>query len=184
MYDTLRIVASATMGLTLHCAKCHSHKYDPIPQSEYYRMQAIFMSAYRPGQWVPQVQRRLLEATAQQEKEAAAHNARLDAAIAKVNQQKADLQKQFAERLFSERLAKLPPQLRDDVKTALSAEPAKRSEIQKYLAAKLKQNCVHRPQNWSRRLQRRIPILPVIIPSSTRPFKRRRRRNRHFPKFA
>src|SRR5579864_912518 len=62
--DTLRIVASATMGLTLHCAKCHSHKYDPIPQSEYYRLQAIFMSAYRPGQWVPQVQRRLLEATA------------------------------------------------------------------------------------------------------------------------
>ena len=47
------------MGLTVHCAKCHSHKYDPIPQTDYYRLQAIFMSGYRPSQWVPQEQRRL-----------------------------------------------------------------------------------------------------------------------------
>src|SRR4029077_7998625 len=68
--DTVRIVASSTMGLTLHCAKCHSHKYDPIPQTDYYRIQAIFMSAYRPAQWVPQEQRHLFEATQAQEKEA------------------------------------------------------------------------------------------------------------------
>jgi hypothetical protein len=134
--DTLRIVASSTMGLTLHCARCHNHKYDPIPQSDYYRMQAIFMSAYRPSQWVPQVQRRLLEATAQQEKEAAAHNALIDTAIAKLNTQKAELQKQFAERLFNERLTKLPEPIRDDVKTALATDPAKRTEVQKYLATK------------------------------------------------
>ena len=67
------------MGLTLQCAKCHSHKYDPIPQTDYYRMQAIFMSGYRPGQWVPQVQRKLPEATAAQEKEAKEHAAKLDA---------------------------------------------------------------------------------------------------------
>jgi hypothetical protein len=99
-------------------------------------MQAIFMSAYRPGQWVPQVQRRLLEATGQQEKDAAAYNARIDGALAKLNQQKADMQKLFSERLFNDGLAKLPPQIRDDVKTALATEPAKRTEVQKYLAAK------------------------------------------------
>lgn len=47
--DTLKIVASSTMGLTLQCARCHSHKYDPIPQTDYYRMQAIFSPAIAPA---------------------------------------------------------------------------------------------------------------------------------------
>src|SRR5205823_6831207 len=99
--DTLKIVASSTMGLTLQCAKCHSHKYDPIPQTDYYRMQAIFMSAYRPYQWVPQGQRRLLEATAAQEAEVKAHNAKGEAAVNAIKKQLADLHAQLAERYFN-----------------------------------------------------------------------------------
>ncbi len=68
--DTVKIVASATMGLTVHCAKCHAHKFDPIPQRDYYQMQAIFTGAYRPAQWVPQVERRLLQASAAELSEA------------------------------------------------------------------------------------------------------------------
>lgn len=30
------------LGLTIHCARCHNHKFDPIPQSDYYRLQAVF----------------------------------------------------------------------------------------------------------------------------------------------
>ncbi|HYT94124.1 MAG TPA: PSD1 and planctomycete cytochrome C domain-containing protein [Gemmataceae bacterium] len=134
--DTLRIVASSTLGLTVHCAKCHSHKYDPIPQTDYYRMQAIFMSGYRPAQWVPQVQRRLHEATAQEEKEAKEHNARLDAVAAPLKKQAQELQRQYGERLFNERLAKLPAQIREDVRAALATAAAKRNEVQKYLASK------------------------------------------------
>ena len=63
----MKIVATSTMGLTLQCAKCHSHKYDPITQTEYYRVQAVFMGGYRPAQWIPQVERKRLEATAAQE---------------------------------------------------------------------------------------------------------------------
>jgi phage gp36-like protein len=134
--DTVKIVASSTMGLTVQCAKCHSHKYDPIPQTDYYRMQAIFMSGYRPGQWVPQVQRQLRESTAVQEQEAKELAAKIDAVIAPLKKQQAELQAAFAAKLVEEGLAKLPAQIRDDVKTALGLDPAKRTEVQKYLAAK------------------------------------------------
>ena len=32
------------LGLTVGCARCHDHKFDPIPQKDYYRMQAVFFS--------------------------------------------------------------------------------------------------------------------------------------------
>lgn len=41
---TVEHTAKAFLGLTINCARCHDHKYDPIPQSAYYRMRAIFES--------------------------------------------------------------------------------------------------------------------------------------------
>lgn len=35
-------VSAAFLGLTVGCARCHDHKFDPIPQSDYYRLQAVF----------------------------------------------------------------------------------------------------------------------------------------------
>jgi hypothetical protein len=35
-------ISSAFLGMTLHCAKCHDHMYDPISQKDYYRMKALF----------------------------------------------------------------------------------------------------------------------------------------------
>jgi hypothetical protein len=134
--DTVKIVASSLLGLTVHCARCHSHKYDPIPQTDYYRMQAVFMSGYRPGQWIPQVQRHLFEATEAQEKEAKEQNARIDAAVMQLRKQGEELRRQFAERLFADRLAKLPEVIRADVAAAGGVPAAKRNEVQRYLADK------------------------------------------------
>jgi hypothetical protein len=39
-------VGSALLGVTLGCARCHNHKFDPIRQSDYYRVQAYFAAAH------------------------------------------------------------------------------------------------------------------------------------------
>ena len=40
--DTCVADRCAFLGLTVNCARCHDHKFDPIPQRDYYRMQAAF----------------------------------------------------------------------------------------------------------------------------------------------
>ncbi len=40
--ETVEHVSKAFLGLTMNCAKCHDHKYDPIAQADYYRMRAFF----------------------------------------------------------------------------------------------------------------------------------------------
>ena len=40
--DITKVVGSTLLGLTFECARCHDHKFDPIPQKDYYRLQAFF----------------------------------------------------------------------------------------------------------------------------------------------
>ncbi|MFN9911572.1 MAG: DUF1549 domain-containing protein, partial [Pirellulaceae bacterium] len=40
--DMITATASAFLGLTVNCARCHNHKFDPIPAEDYYRLRAAF----------------------------------------------------------------------------------------------------------------------------------------------
>ena len=40
--DAVDTTASAFLGLTFTCSRCHDHKFDPFPQSDYFRLQAVF----------------------------------------------------------------------------------------------------------------------------------------------
>lgn len=42
MFETVEQTSQAFLGLTLKCARCHDHKYDPITQEDYYRFRAFF----------------------------------------------------------------------------------------------------------------------------------------------
>ena len=46
--DVLGTTATAFLGLTLRCARCHDHKFEPFPQADYYRMLAVFEPLKRP----------------------------------------------------------------------------------------------------------------------------------------
>src|SRR5262245_45206921 len=40
--ELVATVAQTFLGLTVHCARCHDHKFDPIPQTDYYSLKAVF----------------------------------------------------------------------------------------------------------------------------------------------
>ena len=53
MVDRVNTTGAVWLGLTMGCAQCHTHKYDPIPQREYYRLMAFFNNADEPKVDVP-----------------------------------------------------------------------------------------------------------------------------------
>lgn len=45
-------LSTGLLGLTIQCAKCHDHKFEPLTQRDYYQLQAVFIPAFPPEQWV------------------------------------------------------------------------------------------------------------------------------------
>ena len=52
MFDRLDVIGKSTLGLTLQCAQCHTHKFDPISHTEYYGVFAFLNNTYEAQSWV------------------------------------------------------------------------------------------------------------------------------------
>ena len=50
--DVLTTTGAAMLGLTVGCARCHDHKFDPIPTRDYYRMMAAFTTTKREQRYL------------------------------------------------------------------------------------------------------------------------------------
>jgi hypothetical protein len=46
--DRIDVITRGLMGLTVSCARCHDHKYDPIPQADYYSLYGVLRSCQEP----------------------------------------------------------------------------------------------------------------------------------------
>ncbi len=46
--DRIDVVTRGLLGLTVTCARCHDHKYDPVPQADYYALYGVFASCAEP----------------------------------------------------------------------------------------------------------------------------------------
>lgn len=136
LFEAMEVFSSSTLGLTMECCRCHNHKYDPIPQRDYYRLMAHFESSLNVREWKNR-SARVLPDVSQAEKAAIdAHNAQSDRQIADLKGRATGVRQRCRERVLADRLASIPEPIRADVQQSLATEPMKRSEVQKYLASK------------------------------------------------
>ncbi len=98
--DRIDLVCRGLLGLTVACARCHDHKYDPIPSEDYYSLYGVFASSIEPAE-LPVVSRPgdgpLAAEFAQ--KRAAAEKKRDDYLIARRDEIVADYKVRFSEYL-------------------------------------------------------------------------------------
>ncbi len=84
---TEQVVYTSLLGLTIKCARCHDHKFEPLTQREYYQAQSIFYPAFNVEKWVTPKKRVIHAATADElaawREQKATNEARLAAIEAK-----------------------------------------------------------------------------------------------------
>jgi len=102
LQHTGEIAANNLFALTVACAKCHNHKYEPIAQLDYYRWLANFSPVFNPQRWVTSVEHGMAEPTQQEKEVVGSHNAEIDAKIAALQEQQSALNKEEDEAECSE----------------------------------------------------------------------------------
>ena len=106
--EAMKIVSTSIMGLSVGCAQCHDHRYDPISQADYYRMRAVFDPAMDWKNWRRPNERLVSLYTAEDRKKAEA----IEAEEKKIDEAAEKMRKDFLEEVFKKELAKLPEDIR------------------------------------------------------------------------
>src|SRR5262249_11936295 len=140
-HDTIEIVGTGLLGLTINCARCHSHKFDPIPQEDYYRLMAIFAPAYNPQAWLPVIptetqstDRGLPVVSPAERAEIERHNHDVDRRLEELRGRLKELRRPHSDRLFESKLAALPAAVRAEARQAVRTPAERRGPRQKGLA--------------------------------------------------
>lgn len=129
--DTLKIVSSSLLGLSVGCAQCHDHRYDPISQNDYYQLRAIFEPSLNWKAWVTPRDRVISLYTEADRAKAAAVETEVATMQAAYNQKR----DKFVAEAFDKELEKHPAENRDKLRDAFKTAGDKRTEEQKMLVA-------------------------------------------------
>ncbi len=84
--ETIKITSTAMLGMTVGCAQCHSHRYDPISHHDYHRLRAIFEPALDWKNWRDHTARQISLWTKDQQVAAE----QVDKAVQEVNKQRSE----------------------------------------------------------------------------------------------
>lgn len=130
--DTLKIVGTSMLGLSIGCAQCHDHRYDPIPQTDYFAMRAVFAPAMDWQNWrVPSQRLVSLYTDADRKK-----SAEISAEAAKIGEERAAKEKEYLAQALEKELQKYEEPLRASLKSAYETAADKRSPEQNELLKK------------------------------------------------
>ena len=91
-HDKVDVTTKAFLGLTVGCARCHNHKYDPIPTKDYYALASVFASTKFHA--YPQVPKAVQEAYEKEKKELEAAMTPTEREEKKAEQAKAEREKE------------------------------------------------------------------------------------------
>ncbi len=140
LFHLMEKVSTGLMGLTVGCARCHTHRYDPIPQRDYYRMMAVFMPAFNPANWKQPKNRFLADVAKPEEEAIKKHNEEIDRTVGELQKEMARLRKPYEDRLFAAKLAAISEPIRAETRAAVETAADKRDDVQKFLAAKFEKS--------------------------------------------
>ena len=129
MTDTIQIVSTSLMGLSVACAQCHDHRYDPIPQTDYYALRAIFEPALDYQQWQTPVQRQIslyTEAERQRAEE-------VDVEVKKLETEKKAKEQELINQALTKELRKREESLREPLRMVYKTPQGERTNEQNSL---------------------------------------------------
>jgi hypothetical protein len=129
MADTLQIVGTSLLGLTVNCAQCHDHRYDPIPTRDYYRLRAVFEPALDWKNWRTPAGRQISLYTDADRKLAAEIEAQA-VVVEQERQKKAD---GYITRTLEEELLLVSSDVQEALRTAYRTVAKERNEQQQQL---------------------------------------------------
>jgi hypothetical protein len=130
--DTLRIVTTSLTGLTVACAQCHDHRYDPISQVDYFRLRAIFDPALDWRKWQNPTQRTVSLYSATDKTKAA----EIEKKAAVIDAEAAKMYKDALDVIFEQKILDVPEAERAAYRVARNTVIAKRTKEQAALIKK------------------------------------------------
>jgi len=148
--DVVDVFGSSVMGLTVKCARCHDHMFDPIPQQDYYALTALLKGAYDEHNWLkPNADdllasinkgrhsfRNLPHVPTEELQEWEAREEQLLAEITSLREALKERAEPIRQQYFEEQLAELAKDLQSEVRHAVQTAADDRSEQQQGLVEK------------------------------------------------
>ena len=127
--DTLSIVSTALVGLSVNCAQCHDHRYDPIPQADYYALRAVFAPALDPAAWKTPQERLVSLFTDADRARCAEIEAEAVAAQKGVDEKQAEAIARALEKELEKHPEELRARLREAAKTAANSRSPEQVQL-------------------------------------------------------